>query len=177
MEASRELLADCSHLTAERFQAFLAKPETRTASQQQVVDYSDKLIDEIRQADVLVIGLPMYNFGIPSMLQAYFDHVGRAGVTFRYSETGPVGAFSGKKAYVFATRGGMHAGTPRDVQIDHVRHFLGLIGITDVDIIYAEGMGMGDTVKAAGVAKAQARIIDLTARRAANEPLPVAQAA
>ena len=79
------------HLTAERFQAFLAKPEARTPEQQAIVAQSDALIDELEAADTIVIGLPMYNFGVPSMLKAYFDHVARAGVTFRYTETGPVG--------------------------------------------------------------------------------------
>lgn len=170
------------HLTGERFQAFLAKPEERTTAQQEIAAYSDRLIAEIREADMLVIGLPMYNFGIPSMLQSYFDHVGRAGVTFRYSEAGPVGAFPDKKAIVFATRGGKHAGTARDVQVDHVRNFLGLIGITDVEVIYAEGMGMGGGVKEAGLAAAQARIaalVDGAVHHAANDSgaAMVAQAA
>src|SRR5881394_105476 len=87
------------HLTAERFQAFLAKPEARTAEQQEVAAYSDALIDELRQADVIVLGLPMYNFGLPSTLKAYFDHIARSGVTFQYSASGPVGLLTGKKAY------------------------------------------------------------------------------
>ena len=94
------------HLTAERFGAFLAKPEARTPEQQAVVDYSDALIDELRAADTIVIGLPMYNFGVPSTLKAYFDHIARAGDTFSYTENGPVGLLTGKKANVFATRGG-----------------------------------------------------------------------
>ena len=114
------------HLDAERFGAFLAKPEDRTAAQQAVVDYSDTLIDELKRADVIVLGLPMYNFGVPSMLKAYFDHIARAGVTFRYTEKGPVGLLTGKKAYVFATRGGLYAGTPRDTQTTYVRDFLAL---------------------------------------------------
>ena len=77
------------HIDAGRFGAFLAKPAERTSEQQRVVDYSDALIDELKRADVIVLGLPMYNFGVPSTLKAYFDHVARAGVTFRYTETGP----------------------------------------------------------------------------------------
>jgi len=157
------------HLTAERFQAFLAKPEGRTDGQREIVAYSDKLIDEIRRADVIVLGLPMYNYGIPSMLQSYFDHIGRAGVTFRYTENGPVGAFPGKKVYVFAARGGMHAGTARDTQIGQVRNFFQLIGITDVEVVYAEGMGMGDAAKTAGIARAKGQIIDLFAHVAARD--------
>lgn len=90
------------HLDAARFGAFLAKPELRTAEQAAVIAYSDQLIDELKSADVIVLGLPMYNFGVPSMLKAYFDHVARAGVTFRYTEGGPVGLLGGKQAYVFA---------------------------------------------------------------------------
>src|SRR5882757_7950583 len=99
------------HLTAERFGAFLSKPEGRTKEQQSVLDYSDGLIGELQQADVIVLGLPMYNFGLPSTLKAYFDHIARAGVTFSYSANGPEGLVKGKKVFVFATRGGMYAGT------------------------------------------------------------------
>ena len=153
----RDLAADpVPHLTAERFQSFLAKPEARTAAQQQVVDYSDKLIGELRAADTIVIGLPMYNFGLPSTLKAYFDHVARAGETFRYTEKGPVGLLTGKKAIVFATRGGLYAGTPLDSQTSYIRAFLGFLGITDVEFIYAEGLAMGDAKKQ--IALAQARI-------------------
>src|SRR5262245_31974922 len=102
------------HLTAERFQSFLAPAGERSPAQQAVVDYSDALIDELRCADVVVIGLPMYNFGVPSTLKAYFDHIARAGVTFRYTEKGPQGLLTGKKVYVFATRGGRYAGTEQD---------------------------------------------------------------
>jgi len=166
-------LSPMPHLTADRFQSFLAKPEARTAAQQEVTAYSDALIDEIRAADVVVIGLPMYNFGIPSMLQSYFDHIARAGVTFRYTDTGPVGLLTGKQAYVFTTRGGLHAGTTRDAQVTQVRHFLGLLGITDVEVVYAEGLSMGEPTKTASVAGAKARALALT-QAAANEQLPAA---
>ena len=92
---------------------------------------------------MIVIGLPMYNFGVPSTLKAYFDHVARAGVTFRYTATGPVGLLTGKKAYVFATRGGLYAGTPLDTQTAYVRDFLRFLGIADVEFVYAEGLAVG----------------------------------
>ncbi len=130
------------HLDAERFGAFLAKPESRTPQQQAVIDYSNELIDELRRADVIVLGLPMYNFGVPSTLKAYFDHVARAGVTFKYTEKGPVGLLTGKKAYVIATRGGLYAGTPNDTQTSDMRQILGFLGITDVDFVYAEGLAI-----------------------------------
>ena len=149
------------HLDAERFGAFLSKPETRTKEQQAVLDFSDKLIGELKLADVIVLGLPMYNFGVPSSLKAYFDHIARAGVTFRYTDTGSVGLLTGKKAYVFAARGGMYEGTPRDTQTTYVRDFLAFLGITDVQFIYAEGLAMGETSRDAGLSKARSRIESL----------------
>jgi FMN-dependent NADH-azoreductase len=151
------------HLDAERFGAFITKPEERSAAQQETVAYSDLLIAELRRADVIVLGLPMYNFGVPSQLKAYFDHIARAGVTFRYTDSGPVGMLTGKKAYVFATRGGVHAGTPLDTQTGFVRDFLRFIGISDVNFIYAEGLAMGAQYKAAGLARAAAQIEQLAA--------------
>ena len=149
------------HLTADRFQAFLAKPEARTAEQQAVADFSDALIAELREADVIVLGLPMYNYGLPSTLKAYFDHVARAGVTFRYTEKGPQGLLIGKQAYIFATRGGLYAGTPLDTQTSYVRDFLRFLGIDDVEFVYAEGLAMGDAPKVQALAKAEAAIRQL----------------
>ena len=145
------------HLDAERFGALISKPEDRSAAQRDVVAYSDALIDELRRADVIVLGLPMYNFGVPSQLKAYFDHIARAGVTFRYTEKGPVGLLAGKKAYVFATRGGVYAGTPLDTQTGYVRDFLRFIGISDVEFVYAEGLAINPQSKEAGLAKASER--------------------
>ena len=160
----RDLAANpVPHLDGARFMAFLAKPEERSAEQQTVVDFSDALIAELRAADVIVIGLPMYNFGIPSQLKAYFDHLARAGVTFRYTATGPEGLITGKKVYVLATRGGVYAGTPQDSQTAYVRDFLGFIGMTDVEFIYAEGLNMGDESKHTALAQAYQAIADLTA--------------
>lgn len=149
------------HLDAARFQAFLTKPEERTAEQADVAGVSDALIDELRAADVLVLGLPMYNFGLPSQLKAYFDHIARAGITFRYTEQGPVGLLTGKKAYVFATRGGAYAGTPRDTQTQYVRDFLAFLGIAEVEFVYAEGLAMGEASRSASLAKAHAAVQNL----------------
>src|SRR6266566_694820 len=160
---TRDLARDpVPHLTAERFQAFLAKPDERNAQQQAVVDYSDALIVELKRADVIVLGLPMYNFGVSSTLKAYFDHVARAGITFRYTEKGAVGMLTGKKAYVFATRGGLYAGTARDTQTNHVRDFLRLLGIEDVEFVYAEGLAIGPEQKQAGLTQAKNTIARLT---------------
>jgi len=151
------------HLNAERFGAFITQPESRSAAQHAVVAYSDSLIDELKRADVIVLGLPMYNFGVPSQLKAYFDHVARAGVTFKYTEKGPVGLLTGKKVYVFAARGGLYAGTPLDTQTSYVRDFLRFLGITDVEFVYAEGLAISAQSKEAGLAKAAAEIARLAA--------------
>ena len=162
----RDLAANpVPHLTAERFGAFLAKPDERTPEQQAVAGYSDTLIDELRRADVIVIGLPMYNFGVPSTLKAYFDHVARAGVTFRYTEKGPQGLLAGKKVYVFATRGGAYAGTPLDTQTSYVRDFLKFLGMDDVEFVYAEGLAMGDAAKAASLARASQELRAIAVER------------
>jgi FMN-dependent NADH-azoreductase len=151
------------HLTAERFGAFLATPEAQTAEQRAIVSFSDVLIDELRRADVIVIGLPMYNFGLPSSLKAYFDHIARAGVTFRYTPQGPVGLLTGKKVYVFATRGGAYAGTPLDTQTTYVRDFLRFIGIEDVEFVYAERLNLGAQHKEAALSEARDTIDRITA--------------
>src|SRR5882757_5267179 len=151
------------HLDAARFGALLAKPEDRTGEQAAVVAYSDRLIAELKSADVIVLGLPMYNFGVPSTLKAYFDHVARVGVTFRYTEKGPVGLITGKRAYVFAARGGLYAGTPMDTQTSYVRDFLRFLGIADVEFVYAEGLNISPQSKEAGLAKALVEIERLAA--------------
>lgn len=151
------------HLDGAGFQAFLSKAEERTAEQQTKVAYSDTLIAELQTADVLVIGLPMYNLGIPSTLKAWIDHVARAGVTFRYTATGPQGLLTGKKAYVFATRGGRYAGTAFDTQTDFVRNFLGFIGITEVEFVYAEGLNMGDESRASSLTTAHSELARIAA--------------
>jgi FMN-dependent NADH-azoreductase len=151
------------HLTAERFGAFITKSEERSDAQHAVVAYSDALIEEIKQADVVVIGLPMYNFGVPSQLKAYFDHIARAGVTFAYTAKGPAGKLTGKKVYVFAARGGQYSGTPMDTQTSYVRDFLAFLGMTDVQFVYAEGLAISPQSKEAGLAKAAAHIAQLAA--------------
>src|SRR5882724_10139577 len=160
----RDLAAEAvPHLTAERFGAFITKPEEHTPTQRAVVAYSDALIAELKSADVFVLGLPMYNFGVPSQLKAYFDHIARAGVTFTYSDKGPVGLLTGKKVYVFAARGGLYVGTPLDTQTSYVRDFLRFIGMADVEFVYAEGLAISPQSKEEGLAKAVAEIARLAA--------------
>ena len=152
----RDLVADpVPHLDGARVGAFFAKPEERSAGEKAIVAYSDALIAELRRADVLVLGLPMYNFGVPSQLKAWFDHIARAGETFKYTEKGAVGLLKGKKAYVFAARGGLYG--ENDSQSQFVRQFLGFIGITDVELVYAEGLAMGEESRNKGMLSAQGR--------------------
>ena len=154
----RELVQDpVPHLDPARLGAFGAK-ENASAEQRAVLAYSDGLIAELRQADVLVLGLPMYNFGVPSQLKAWYDHVARAGVTFRYTETGPQGLLTGKKATIFAARGGEYAASGNDWQAQFVRVILGFIGITDVEFVFAEGLAVSPDRREAGLAAARSAL-------------------
>lgn len=141
------------HLDATRVQALFSPAEGRTAEQQAVLDYSDKIIAEIQEADVIVIGVPLYNFGVPSTLKAYFDHIARAGVTFKYTETGPVGLLNDKPVYIIAARGGVYKGQPSDTQSQFLKSFLEFVGLKDVHFIYAEGLNMGQKDQAFAAAK------------------------
>lgn len=141
----RDLAEDpVPHLTGERFQAFLTEDDERNEKQSAYAAESDRLIEELESADALVLGLPMYNFGIPSTLKAWIDHIARAGKTFKYTSEGPVGLLSDRPVHIFATRGGYYAGTPLDTQSAYITHFLNFIGIRDIEFVYAEGLAMGE---------------------------------
>ncbi|WP_376692810.1 FMN-dependent NADH-azoreductase [Wenzhouxiangella sp. EGI_FJ10409] len=131
------------HLDAEAFKGFQADPAERTPQQHAAVAVSDSLIAELRSADELALGLPMYNFSVPSTFKAWMDHVARAGVTFRYTENGPEGLIDDKPLYVFAARGGQYQGTEMDTQTPLVRMFFSMLGIRDIRFTYAEGLAMG----------------------------------
>jgi len=159
---TRDLAADpVPHLTAERFQAFNTSPEARTPEQRTVVEYSDALIDELRIADAIVLAVPMYNFGVPSTLRTYFDHVARAGVTFRYTSAGAEGLLAGRRAYVFVTRGGIYDG-PADTQAPYLRQFLRFIGI-ESQFVFAQGLSHGGDLRQQSLAAAQEQIARLAA--------------
>jgi FMN-dependent NADH-azoreductase len=132
------------HLSLDTLVALGIKPEERSPAQVEAVVFADGLIKELMAADILVLAAPMYNFGVPSSLKAWMDYIARAGVTFRYTATGPEGLLKGKKAYVTSTRGGLHKGKPSDSQTDFVNTFLTFLGITDVNWIYAEGINLAD---------------------------------
>ena len=145
------------HLSAEHTSAFFTPEADRNDAQRDIIAYSDKLVGEVRDADVIVLGVPMYNFAAPSQLKSWMDQIARAGVTFQYTENGPVGLINNKPAIVFATRGGLYAETPNDNQVPFLKQFLGFIGIQDVTFIYAEGVNMGDERKQAALTNATAQ--------------------
>ena len=129
-----------------------------TPRQQEALALSDELIAELKGNDVIVIAAPMYNFNIPTQLKNWIDLVARAGVTFRYTETGPVGLVENTRALVVSPRGGMHVGNATDLVTPYMRTVLGFIGITEVDFIYAEGMGMGPEAQAKGIEQAKEQL-------------------
>lgn len=114
--------------------------EDRSPVQQAKLALSDTLVSEVKEADILLIGLPIYNFGVPAALKAWIDQVARAGVTFKYSESGPVGLLEDKRAIITVASGGTAAGSEIDFATGYIRHVLGFIGITDVDFVSADQM-------------------------------------
>ncbi len=146
------------HLDAERLQALSTAKEERSAKQAALVAYSDSLIEEVQKADVLLIALPMYNFSVPSMFKAWFDHVARAGVTFAYTDQGPKGLLTGKKAYLVSAMGGNHEPGQTDFMRPYVKLLMNFIGIEDLEFVTARGLNMGDDAREHGIAEARADI-------------------
>ena len=134
--------------------ALFTPAEKRSAEQAARVALDDKLIAEVQAADVIVLGVPMYNFGVPVQLKNWIDAIARNGVTFRYTETGPKGQLTGKKVYVALARGGRYRGTEADSQVPYLKTVFGFLGMTDVHFIYAEGLNMGPEAAEQGFAQA-----------------------
>ncbi|MCH1919518.1 FMN-dependent NADH-azoreductase [Shewanella sp. A3A] len=130
--------------------------------QQEALALSDKLIQELKDNDTIVIGAPMYNFTIPAQLKTWIDLVARAGVTFRYTAAGAEGLMTGKKAVIVATFGGFHKETAHDFVVPYLKTFLGFIGITDVEVVYAEGLNVTPEQHDKAMAEAQQAIDALT---------------
>jgi FMN-dependent NADH-azoreductase len=143
--------------------ALFAPATQRTPEQAARVALDDALIAELAAADVIVLGVPMYNFGVPAQLKNWIDAVSRAGVTFRYTEAGPEGLMKGKKVYVALARGGRYRGTPADTQVPYLSTVLGFLGMTDVHYVYAEGLAMGADAERDGLAAAYAQIEEAVA--------------
>jgi FMN-dependent NADH-azoreductase len=135
----------------------------RSSVQMARVALDDALIAEIAAADVVVLGVPMYNFGVPAPLKNWIDAISRAGVTFRYTESGPEGLLKGKKVYVALTRGGKYRNTPADTQVPYLKMVLGFLGMTDVQFVYAEGLAMGPEAEQDALASAHEQIEEAVA--------------
>ncbi|MGO4893433.1 FMN-dependent NADH-azoreductase [Flavobacterium sp. W21_SRS_FM6] len=151
------------HLTMNEMLAWGSEVSSRSEEQVALNSLSELFIADLQQADTVVIGMPMYNFGVPSTFKAWIDRVARAGITFNYTETGPQGLLSNKKVYVLAARGGMYAGTPKDTQTEYLKDVLGFLGLTDIDFVYAEGLAMGPDAAATAWSNAEKSISSLIA--------------
>ena len=153
------------HLDADSAQA-LRSGAAANPSQARALALSEELLDELRAADTLVIGAPMYNFGISTTLKAWFDYVLRAGIAFSYSEAGPKGLMTGKRALVVLSRGGFYSEGPAqaiDFHEPHLLHLLGFMGITDTTVIRAERLGFGPDARNAAITGAEAEIAEAVA--------------
>ncbi len=152
------------HLTEATVAGVRAEPAS--ADEHAARALSDALIAELRAADIVVIGAPMYNFSVPTGLRSWFDHVLRAGETFSYSEAGPKGLLTGKRVIVIESRGGLYSEGPAqafDFQEPYLRHLLGFMGLTDVTFVRAEKIGYGPEARAAAIAAATAELRALAA--------------
>lgn len=155
----RDLAVDqVPHLDANLLGGWMTPAEQQSAAEQAALALSNTLTDELLAADVLVLAAPMYNFTIPSTLKAWLDHVLRAGVTFKYTETGPQGLLSGKRAFVLTARGGIYAGSGLDHQEPYLRQALAFVGIHDVSFIHAEGLNLGGEFMEKGLSEAKAQL-------------------
>jgi len=138
--------------------ALFTPADQRTPEQAARVALDDALIAEIQAADVVVLGVPMYNFGVPAPLKNWIDAISRAGVTFRYTEKGPEGLLKGKKVYVALTRGGQYRNTPADTQVPYLKAVFTFLGLANVQFVYAEGLAMGPDAERSGIAAAHEQI-------------------
>ena len=136
--------------------ALFTPAASRSPEQAARVALDDALIAEIQAHDTIVLGVPMYNFGVPVQLKSWIDAIARAGVTFRYTASGPEGLLTGKTVYLALARGGLYRDTPNDSQVPYLKSVLGFLGLTDVRFIYAEGLAMGPEAAAKGFAQAEA---------------------
>jgi FMN-dependent NADH-azoreductase len=151
------------HLTADTVGAIRGKASSD--AERDTLALSDMLVAEVKEADLIVIGAPMYNFGMASTLKTWFDHILRAGVTFRYSEAGPEGLVTGKRAIVIESRAGLYsegAAAAMDHQEPHIRTLLGFMGVTDVTFVRAEKLAFGPEAATAAIAEAVEQLAGLS---------------
>lgn len=160
----RDLAASApGHLSADALIAMGQPADQQTPAQQAEAAVTEELLAEFLAADILVIAAPMYNFSIPSQLKAWFDRILQAGKTFRYTAEGPVGLAGGKQVYVVSARGGVYSThlSAMDFQEDYLRTLLGFVGITDISIIRAEGLAIGEEARNQALAGAEGAIREL----------------
>jgi len=149
------------HLEMSEIGAWMTPAAERSSEQQALAAYSDELIAKVEAADAIVFGVPMYNFALPSQLKALLDRLARAGVTFKYTETGPVGLLKDKPVIFALARGGIYANTPADSQVPFLKTFFNFIGLTQLHFVYAEGLNMGPEAAEKGLAAAQQQLTEL----------------
>ncbi|MFP3710026.1 NAD(P)H-dependent oxidoreductase [Paraburkholderia sp. SIMBA_009] len=157
------------HITPAYIQGRITSPEDRTPEQVEAVKVAQDLVDELKLADVIVLGSGMINFGPSSQLKAWFDHVTWPRVTFGYGETGPKGLLTGKKVYLVTAAGGVFsegAWAPFDFQTNYLLHLLGFIGLTDVEVVRVEGTVLGPDAATSAVANTETAIKALLAKAA-----------
>lgn len=155
LRTTRKLtLTDFGHTVLEHAQQIVAEVDAASSLAQHRQA-------EVQAADVLVLGVPMYNFGVPAQLKNWIDAIARARVTFTYTDKGPVGLLTGKKVYVALTRGGQYRNTPADTQVPYLKTVLAFLGMTDVQFVYAEGLAMGAQAEQDALASAHAQIDEL----------------
>ena len=133
----RDLAAGVPFVNEAWIEANFTPDEERTTKHQETLAYSNELVEELKNADTLVIGVPIYNFSIAATLKAWIDMIARARLTFRYTDNGPVGLLEGKKAYLVVATGGVPVGSAMDFATPYLRHALSFVGITDVEIVAA----------------------------------------
>lgn len=155
------------HLAMTEIAAWMTPADSRNEEQAALAAMSDDAIAQVSAADVILLGVPMYNFGVPSQLKAWFDRLARAGVTFKYTDKGPVGLLEDKPVVFFLTRGGMYKDLPHDTQTPYLVNFFNFIGLKNLHFIFAEGLNMGPDAAQAALTAAHAAIADLTAELAA----------
>jgi FMN-dependent NADH-azoreductase len=143
-------------------QAMFTPAESRSPAQAERVALDMALVEQLRRADVLVLAVPMINFGVPAQLKNWIDAVAKAGVTFRYTASGPEGLLSGKKVYVVLTRGGIYRDQAADTMVPYLRTVLSFLGMSDLQFIYAEGLAMGPESEARGLVAAREQIAALS---------------
>lgn len=146
------------HLDIDLLSGWMKPADQQNDVEKAAAARSNLLTDELVAADVLVLAAPMYNFAIPSTLKSWLDHVLRAGVTFKYTETGPQGLLTGKRAFVLTARGGVYSGSALDHQEPYLRQALAFVGINEVTFIHAEGLNMGAEFLEKGLAKAREQL-------------------